>query len=427
MKRRQILQYATLFGATNLIAIGTHGCAVRGSGVHEVAMVADERVSPETRALRSPSAITIPRLIVVLLRGAADGLNIVVPYQDAAYYDWRPGIAIAPPGDPDGALDLDGRFGLHPALADLLPQWDAGHLAFVHNSGLPDPIRSHFEAQDYMESGRPGVNAVTNGWMNRLLSVIGAPTATQAVSFGSLTPLSFLGTAAIANVSVGPNGLKPLAIDQPQLQAAIDQLYSGSDPLSQMYQQGRHARELLLQVLSPDWVATSSAGSTHDDFQRSAIALAQLMQGDTQTQIAFLELGGWDTHVNQNFNLNQQLDQLSTGLTTLIDGLGDLYRHTAIVVMSEFGRTVAENGNRGTDHGHGNVIWLLGGGIQGQRMYGEWTGLQPANLNEGRDLTVTTDYRDVLSTLLQKQWGLDAPQLAQIFPDYQPNTALEFV
>ncbi|MGK7891395.1 MAG: DUF1501 domain-containing protein [Leptolyngbyaceae cyanobacterium] len=427
MKRRQILQYATLFGAANLMAVGTHGCAVRGNTVHEVTMVADDTLSSETAPGRSLSPSTVPRLVVVLLRGAADGLNIVVPYQEQAYYDRRPGIAIAPPGEPDGALDLDGTFGLHPALADLLPQWNAGQLAFVHNSGLPDPIRSHFEAQDYMESGRPGINAVTDGWMNRLLSVIERTTPTQAVSFGSLTPISFLGGEAIANVNVGANGIKPLAIDQRNLQMAFDSLYSGSDPLSQAYQQGRNTRALLVQELNSDWAATSQARQINDGFQRSALALAQLMRGDAQTQVAFLELGGWDTHVNQNFSLNQRLEQLSAGLTTLIDGLGETYRHTTIVVMSEFGRTAAENGNRGTEHGHGNVMWLLGGQIQGQRRYGDWAGLEQRYLNEGRDLPVTTDYRDVLSTLLQKQWGLTSTQLVQIFPDYQANTALAFI
>ena len=416
MKRRRFLQYASLFGASSVIALGNHGCVLKTTTSHGVA-----------HSLPTPGSST-PRLVVVFLRGAADGLNIVIPHQDPAYYEARPHVAIAPPKETDGALDLDGYFGLHPALINLLPQWQSGHLAFVHSAGLPNPVRSHFEAQDYMEIGVPESRAFSDGWMNRLLHVLGGAEAkshpTQAVNFNSLTPLMALGAEPVANISLGPKGLHPAAVDYQALGSAFDRLYSGTDPLSQVYQSARAARSLLRDELNDQWLQSVPEVSTLHEFSRSAHALAQLMVGDTQTQLAILELEGWDTHVNQAFRLNQQLTILNDGLAILIEKLGDVYADTTIVVMSEFGRTVAENGNRGTEHGHGSVMGLLGGAIHGQQMYGTWTSLAESNLNEGRDLGVTTDFRDVLSSILGQQWGLNTQQLAQIFPTYQADATI---
>lgn len=418
MKRRRFLQYASLFGASSVIAVGSHGCVLKTAS------------SPGAAHSFPTAGSSTPRLVVVFLRGAADGLNIVIPHQDAAYYDARPQVAIAPPKETNGALDLDGYFGLHPALIDLLPQWQSGHLAFVHSAGLPKPVRSHFEAQDYMEIGVPESRAFSDGWMNRLLSVLGGAEAnanpTQAVNFNSLTPLMALGAEPVASISVGQKGLHSAAVDYQALGAAFDRLYSGTDPLSQVYQSARAARSLLREELDDQWFQSVPEASTIHEFSRSAHALAQLMVGDAQTQLAILELQGWDTHVNQAFRLNQQLTILNDGLAILIEKLGDVYTDTTIVVMSEFGRTVAENGNRGTEHGHGNVMGLLGGAIQGQRMYGTWTSLAETNLNEGRDLGVTTDFREVLSSILGQQWGLNPQQLAQVFPNYQAEATLPF-
>ena len=400
------------------MAVGSHGCVLRTDS------------SPGAAHSFPTAHSSMPRLVVVFLRGAADGLSIVVPHQDPAYYEARPNVAMSPPQDGKGILDLDGYFGLHPALADLMPQWQSGNLAFVHGTGLPNPIRSHFEAQDYMEIGVPETRAFTDGWMNRLLSVLSGsssnPNSTQAVNFGSLTPLIASGAEPVASVNLGPKGLHPAAVDYQELATAFDQLYSGPDRLSQVYQSGRTARELLLQVLDRQWIQSVPEASTIHGFSRSAHALAQLMRAETQTQLAILELGGWDTHVNQVFNLNKQLTILNDGLALFIEQLGELYNDTTIVVMSEFGRTVEENGNRGTEHGHGNVMWLLGGAVQGQRMYGSWSSLTESNLNEARDLMVTTDFRDVLSSILGEQWGLNPNQIATVFPQYQANMSLPF-
>lgn len=421
MQRRRFLKYISLFGASSAIAVGNHGCILQTPASPSSSGVAYSLPA---------SSVSKPRLVVVFLRGAADGLTMVVPYQDAAYYAARPNVAIAPPNDTDGVLDLDGHFGLHPALSKLLPQWQAGHLAFVHGTGLPNPIRSHFEAQDYMEIGVPDSVAFSDGWMNRLLTVLGSansePNPTQAVNLQSLTPQIFAGAESVASVGIGARGLHTYAVDYPRFGQAFDQLYNGSDPLSQAYQSARAVRSRLLEELDDQWLQSVPKIATLHDFNRSAHALGQLMVGDAQTQLAILELEGWDTHVGQLFNMNKQLTVLNDGLSVLIESLGEVYNDTTIVVMSEFGRTVAENGNRGTDHGHGNLMWLLGGAIHGQKMYGTWHSLTESDLNEGRDLHVTTDFRDVLSSILAQQWGLNSQQLAQVFPNYQANDTLPF-
>lgn len=413
MKRRHFLTSSALFSASSLIAVGSHAFAFRqpGQNAHSY----PKSVLPETE---------MPRLIVVFLRGAADGLNVVVPHQDPAYYDARPTIAIAPPGNPDGVLDLDGYFGLHPALIDLLPQWQSKQMAFVHGTGLPNPIRSHFEAQNYMENGISDTRLMINGWMNRLLGVQTRSTPTQAIEFGN--SLSFSGKEAVTTVDLGPSGLYPAAVDFPAVQKAFDRLYGGTDDLSQMYRSGRITRALLSQELNQAWLDSIPDASELDSFSRSAQALAQLMVGDAQTQVAFMELNGWDTHTNERKLLHRNLTSLNDGLAFLCEALGDLYYNTTIVVLSEFGRTVEENGSGGTDHGHGTLMMLLGGQLKGGQMYGNWSSLAESNLHEGRDLPVTTDFRVVLSSILKQQWGLTSEQLAHVFPHYQSDTELPF-
>ncbi|MEO0455262.1 MAG: DUF1501 domain-containing protein [Cyanobacteria bacterium P01_A01_bin.114] len=408
MKRRRFLKQTALVGASGLISVGSHGWAWRG-------------------AAQAADPVQTPRLIVIFLRGAADGLNIVVPYQESRYYEARPTIAIAKPGEPDGVLDLDGQFGLHPALDALMPEWQAGHLAFVHAAGSPVLTRSHFQAQDYMETGTPGEISTPDGWLNRLLAALPGGTPTQAVNIGATLPLIFEGSESVASLAVGGAGSRPLAIDQPQTQTAFDRLYARDDRLSQVYREGRAARDVLLRELNKESMEASRGASAPSRFANSARYLAQLMTGDAATQVAFMELGQWDTHVNERITLNRSLTSLGNGLATLAQALGPIYQNTTVVVLSEFGRTVAENGNGGTEHGYGNVLWMLGGGLRGGKVYGDWPGLDASEPGQSRDLAITTDFRDVLISLLAQQFSLNSAQLAQIFPNHQPQTTLQLV
>jgi uncharacterized protein (DUF1501 family) len=408
LNRRQFLQQSGLFAASNLITIGLHGWVLPG-----LAATAQRQ-----------------RLVVVFLRGAVDGLNVVIPYQESAYYTARPWIAIPQPGKTEGALDLDGQFGLHPALAMLMPLWQQGKLAFVHACGSPDPTRSHFDAQDYMESGTPGVKRTADGWMNRLLT--GLPSSTrrsplQAVNIGAATPRILLGKAVVANIASGQAATRALPLDRPQVQSAFDRLYQGQDALSQAYREGQQARQQLLADLNtPDVNAEMQAANRGTapagrGFVRDAQRLGRLINRDPSIQLGFLAVGGWDTHVNQGGSTGQlaaRLRSLGQGLTALAQGLGQRFAETTIVVISEFGRTVRENGNAGTDHGHGNVIWLLGDKVQGRQVHGQWPGLAPDRLFEGRDLAITTDFREVMATVLVKHLQLDTSKVSQVFPGY---------
>ena len=320
-----------------------------------------------------------------------------------------------------GALDLDGQFGLHPALAPLVPLWQQKSLAFVHACGSNDDTRSHFDAQDYLESGTPGVKTTRDGWMNRLLGVMADKNPIQAVSVGSTTPRILLGKAAVANLASGRGASNRLQIDKSQVASAFDRLYGNSDAIGRTYREGRIARAELLKDLEAEMKMANNGATLPNGFPADAQKLARLMARDPRIQISFLSVGGWDTHINQGSSQGQlarNLEQLAKGLVALQAGLGEVYQHTSIVVMSEFGRTVKENGNRGTDHGHGNVMWLLGGGIKGGKVYGTWAGLAPEQRHQGRDLAITTDFRDVLGTILTRKLAIDSPKLQTVFPKY---------
>jgi uncharacterized protein (DUF1501 family) len=407
MNRRQFLLQSSLVSASSLISIGTHGWASR------------------SLAATNPNA---QRLIVIFLRGAVDGLNVVVPYREPTYYTDRPNIAIPQPGQPNGAFDLDGRFGLHPALEPLLPLWQKKSLAFVHACGSNDETRSHFDAQDYLESGTPGVKSTRDGWMNRLLGVMADKNPIQAVSVGSTTPRILQGKMAVANLASGRNSNNRQQIDKPQVASAFDRLYGTNDAIGRTYHEARVARTELLKDLEAEMKMANNGAPLPNGFASDAQRLARLMARDPRIQVSFLALGGWDTHINQGAiqgQLARNLGQLAKGLVALQEGLGDVYSRTSIVVMSEFGRTVQENGNRGTDHGHGNVMWLLGGGIKGGKVYGNWTGLAPEQRYQGRDLAITTDFRAVLGTVLTRNLAIDRTKLPQIFPKY-PGQMLDF-
>lgn len=408
MKRRDFLRQTALAGAAGLTAVGTHGWAWKS----------------QAQAVDSS-----PRLIVVLLRGAADGLHVVVPYTEENYYTARPTMAIAPPGEKDGAIDLDGQFGLHPVLEPLMAQWQAGNLAFVQATGLRDNTRSHFQAQDYLEAGAAtlGGDTENSGWLNRLIGVLPGGGATQAVSISNTMPLIFAGPQSVASMASGKAGSRQIQIDRPEYQAMFDQLYAQDERLSQVYKEGREARDVLMRSLAEEQSEAAKGAPGPSQFETSARYLAQLMVGDASTRVAFMEIGGWDSHVNQRGLFNRALQPLGKGLVALAEDLGAVYENTAIVVMSEFGRTVAENGNGGSEHGYGNAMWLMGGAIKGQQMYGEWPGLAEEALHESRDLAITTDSRDVLMSLLGQHFSLDANALSQVFAGYQQSKNLQLL
>jgi uncharacterized protein (DUF1501 family) len=416
MDRRQFIQQSGLaVGAA--IAAGGHSWLVRAA-------------TPQQK-----------RLVVVFLRGAIDGLNIVVPYRETAYYEARPKIAIPQPGQPNGALKLTDTFGLHPALEDIYPFWQQGSLAFVHACGSPDETRSHFDAQDYMESGTPGLKKTPDGWMNRLLAVLAGRDSgrnsgrternlIQAVNVGATTPRILAGPLAIASLGSGRNAARPLPLDNTRISAAFDQLYRNKSAVAQAYQEGKLARQALLKDLDAETKRANNGAPLPYGFATDTQRLARVMRQDPRVQLAFLALGGWDTHVNQGSSQGQlarNLQSLGRGLATFQQELGPVYAQTTIVVMSEFGRTVAENGNGGTDHGHGNVMWMMGGPVKGAQVYGQFPGLQASQLHEGRDLAVTTDFRTAVGSLLTQHLQLSAAQSAQVFPGYSAPQTLPLI
>jgi uncharacterized protein (DUF1501 family) len=402
VNRRQFLQQIGLVSGAAIVAVGTHGWIARS-------------VSGKSNR---------QRLIVIFLRGGIDGLNVVIPHWESAYYDARPQIAIPEPGEKEGALDLDGRFGLHPALAPLMPLWKQGSLAFVHATGSSYSTRSHFDAQHYMEVGIPGNKKIPDGWMNRLLALLSTPAPTQAVSIGQTIPQILAGRVPVANLPLGRKPDRPLPIDLPQVNTAFDRLYSGNDSLSKAYQQGRAARTQLLADLDREMMSADNGAPSPVGFAIDAQKMAQIMAKDPSTQLGFLALGGWDTHVNQGFLLTRNLKSLGEGLSVLVKELGEIYSDTAIIVTSEFGRPLRENGNGGTDHGHGNALWLLGGSLKGGKVHGEWPGLSESQLFEKRDLAVTTDYRDVIASVLSQHLQVNQQNLNAVFPGYSPSTKM---
>jgi len=374
------------------------------------------------------------KLVVVMLRGAVDGLSVVAPYGERAYAADRPGIAIPAPGADGGMLKLDSLFGLHPSLSPLKKHWDAGSLAFVHASGSPDPTRSHFDAQDYLESGTPGRKSTPDGWMNRLLGALpGEPAPTRAISQGSTPPRIFAGPAPVASLGLGPKAMDRRAIDNPTLQAGLAKLYANDPTLNATLHdttEGRGEMARSMAAVEREEKATDPSADAGAQSARSFAAdarrLGQLIRKDPHTQLAFTSVGGWDTHVNQGSaqgQLANRLASLGDGLDALAAGLGDALKDTVIVVMSEFGRTVRQNGTGGTDHGRGNVMWILGGSVAGGQVLGEWPGLDTAALADGRDLAVRTDFRQVLVPVLQRHLGLNDAGLARVLPQAPPSWA----
>jgi uncharacterized protein (DUF1501 family) len=374
---------------------------------------------------QAPGGKPNARLVVVMLRGAMDGLSLVAPYVEPAYYQERPVIAIPRPGEEGGLMRLSNQFGLNPGFAALMPYWERHQLAFVHASGSPDPTRSHFDAQDYMESATPGRKTTPDGWLNRLASTLAGPRASpvsqrlQALNLGPTMPRIFTGEAAVASLASGNAALARGALDRPELAAAFSQLYAGDDRLSVTVREATATRGEIMGTLASDDPKADVGALSLNGLSRDTSRLGQLMARDARVRLAFVPVGGWDTHANQGGargQLTTRFTLLAQALGALAEGLGERLNETTVLVLSEFGRTVRQNGTNGTDHGHGNVAMVMGGGVQGGRVLGEWPGLDTAARYEGRDLAVTTDFRDIIADVLEQRFRLDDTQLARVLP-----------
>ena len=361
------------------------------------------------------------RLVVIFQRGAADGLNIVVPWREPNYYAMRPSIAIPQ----KEVLDLDGFFGLHPAMSSLQPLFKQGHLAIVHATGSPDPTRSHFDAQDFMESGTPGVKSTQDGWLNRALQAEDlrrkqAHTAFRAVALGSDVPRTLAGPVpalAISNVQdfvVGGRGPKPAPVS-----SAFESMYDQSSD-TVLHSAGDSTFEAIKMLRATDpahYQPDPSAQYPSSPFAKNLMQIAQLLKANLGVEAAFTDIGGWDTHQNQgsvNGQLADRLRDFSDSIAAFWRDLGAGAESVTLVTMSEFGRTAHQNGTGGTDHGHANAMFVLGGTVKGGKVYGKWPGLADHQLNEGRDLTITSDYRQVLGEVVAKTLG--ASNLQVTFP-----------
>ena len=365
-------------------------------------------------------------LIAIFQRGAVDGLNVVVPHGEAAYYAARPSIAIPRPGAEGSAIDLDGRFGLHPALRPLKPLWDQRQLAIVEAVGSPDPTRSHFDAQDYMESGTPGLKATRDGWLNRALTPETGASPVRAVSLSADLPRSLRGVhdaLAIQNIN-------DFQVKDAQAANTFESMY-GTTPDQMLNGTGREtfdAIKLMQSIQKQPYTPANGAQYPKGRLGQSLQQIARLIKSDVGLEVAFTDVGGWDTHVNETGaqphvgQLANLLHDFGDSLAAFSRDLGDRMADVTVVTMSEFGRTVKENGDRGTDHGHANVMFVLGGPVRGGKVYGPWPGLEREQLYEQRDLMVTTDFRSVLSEVVATQMG--NAHLETVFPGFHPAARL---
>jgi uncharacterized protein (DUF1501 family) len=362
-------------------------------------------------------------LVAVFQRGAVDGLSMVMPHGDSGYAAVRPSIGLQPPrrGESERALDLDGFFALHPALAPLVPLWDHRALAVVHACGSPDTTRSHFDAQDYMESGTPGVKSTTDGWLSRAIGARPAQsTPFRAVAIGPALPRTLQGgVGAISmqsldrfDVRTGPDGAARAGFESLYEQGVRDLLHgTGRETFD--------AVKMLKSARASRLVPANGAEYPRVPLGEALRQIAQLIKANVGLEVAFADMQGWDTHVGQGAERGQlalRFRDFGAALAAFSQDLGDKMADVVVLTMSEFGRTVAENGNRGTDHGHATAMLVLGGGVRGGRVYGRWPGLGHHQLFEGRDLAVTTDFRTLFSEVATRHLGVSA---APIFPGFR--------
>jgi uncharacterized protein (DUF1501 family) len=350
----------------------------------------------------------------------------VVPFRDRNYYHVRPQIAIPEPrrGNAESAMDLDGFFALHPALAPFKPIYDAGHLAIVHAVGSPNNTRSHFDAQDYMESATPGNKGASDGWLNRYLQAESKVKASpfRAVSLTANMPRTLLGRApAIAMSKISDFGVRA---GQGQLAQRFEALYADgyADLLHGTGKEAFEAVKMLHQANPQQYHEENGAQYPRTPFGQSLLQTAQLIKADLGLEVAFTDIGGWDTHAGQGAargQLANHLQEFSQGIAALYRDLGDRMRNVVVLTMTEFGRMIRQNGSGGTDHGHASCLFVLGGPVKGGKVYGKWPGLATEQLYEGRDLALTTDFRDVFAEVAARHMG--AGNLQAIFPGYNPS------
>jgi uncharacterized protein (DUF1501 family) len=369
-------------------------------------------------------------LIAIFQRGAVDGLNVVVPFGEKRYYELRPTIAVpAPsPGNEDAAIDLDGFFGLHPNLSALKPLWDRKMLAIVEAVGSPDPTRSHFDAQDYMESGTPGYKNAQGGWLNRALVSEIKPSPLRAISLTPDLPITLRGK----NEAVAVASISNFQVKDRQAANIFESLYN-TTPDHVLNSTGRETFEAIKMmdlIQKNPYVPANGAMYPNGRLGQSLQQIARLIKSNVGLEVAFTDVGGWDTHVQEMGprasigRLPNLLREFGGALEAFTRDMGDRMQDITLVTMSEFGRTAKENGNRGTDHGHSNVMFVLGGEVRGGKIYGQWPGMREEQLHEGRDLSLTTDFRQVLSELVRKQMG--NRDVATVFPGFT-NTSFRNV
>ena len=381
-------------------------------------------------AFRSPGQADAPGdvLVCVFLRGGMDGLSAVAPYSEGAhYYDARPTLAVPEPGRGSPSLDLDGRFAFHPALAPLWEIYGQGDLAVVHATGSVDPSRSHFDAMHFMEAGTPGVKTANTGWIGRHLQSAAWQNDSpfRAIGMGAMVPTSLRGPISPLSIrSIADFHFKGREDELRRLQSSLAALYTVEAPQAVLEQQASLVFDAIQTLQSLDatgYRPAPGADYPEDEFGLGLRQIAQLIKADVGLEVACIDLGGWDTHENQGTlegEFNQLLSTLAQGLSAFYQDLGERMEGISLVTMSEFGRRVEENASQGTDHGHGNIMFLMGGGVKGGQVFTRWPGLAPSALDDG-DLAITTDYRDVLAEIVALRLG--NPALDQVFPAYTPT------
>lgn len=396
------------------IALATVGMSLSAPGFLQRALLANERNGGKRKTL-----------VAIFQRGAVDGLNMIVPFGESNYYDLRPSIAIAKPNgtNAETAINLDGFFGLHPSMSSLKSLWDSKRLAIVHASGSPDNTRSHFDAQDYMESATPGVKSTSDGWLNRYL--LGKkdvePSPFRAISMTQQMPRAMQGRAPVLAMSNLSNFAIRNGRSSASVQGGFEAIYS-RDKNELLAETGREtfdAINYLKQANPAQYKPENGAQYPAGTLGRSLLQIAQLIKAGVGLEIAFTDVGGWDTHVNQGNGRGQlanRLQDFSSAIAAFYQDLGRRMDDVVVLTMSEFGRTVKENGNRGTDHGHANAMLVLGNSVRGGQVYGKWPGLKTEQLFEERDLALTTDFRDVFGEVAARHLG--ASDLKSLFPRY---------
>jgi len=369
-------------------------------------------------------------LITIFQRGAVDGLNMVVPYGDSEYYNLRNSIAIPKPDKTDGAVNLDGYFGLHPSLKPFETLWNNKQLAVVHSAGSPDNTRSHFDAQDYMESGTPGNKGTRDGWLSRVLQTSSGKndSAFRAVSMTQQTPRSMMGRyPTISMTNLADFSIKA-GIYTKSVQGGFEGVYeqNSKDALGETGKETFEAVNFLKKANPAQFKPENGATYTNTPFGRSLRQIAQLIKSNVGLEVAFTDTPGlnWDTHLNEGGSRGQLANLLrdfGANIAALVTDLGKRMDDVVILTMSEFGRTARQNGSNGTDHGHGNAMLLIGNSVKGGKVYGDWKGLKSDQLNDGRDLAVTTDFRDVFGEIAVRHLG--NKNLGKIFPNYTASAA----